>query len=241
MESKIQADKVLKYKPKDTIITYGDSKPILYALGLGFSTDPMKEEDFKFTYELADGFTTFPTFSTAVDKFSTFEELDECPGFPKYNKNELLHGEQTTRIVNPLPISGSVLIKKKFEDIQDKGKGALLIASYSIYDAENPEKLYAFNTSRFYIRGLGGFGYKGTYPGLRFPKIAKTKKPDAVWEYKIREDQGILYRLNGDRNPHNIDPKKAAEGNFKRPLLQGHCYYGMTARAVYEHFCKGDA
>ena len=104
MESKLDPVQVLNYKPKDVIISYSDSKPILYALGIGFSSDPLKEEDFKFTYELAHGFTTFPTFSSVVDIFALFDQLAECPGFPKFNESLLLHGEQSTQILNPLPV-----------------------------------------------------------------------------------------------------------------------------------------
>ena len=32
----------------------------------------------------------------------------------------------------------------------------------------------------------------------------------------------------------------AALGNFERPILHGLCFYGITARAVYEKFCNGE-
>lgn len=107
-------------------------------------------------------------------------------------------------------------------------------------DADNHDKVYAENVGRYFLRGLGGFGDKGTYPSLRFPKIAKDRKPDAIWEQKVREDQAILYRLSGDFNPLHIDPKMAALGNFDRPILHGLCFYGISARGVYERFCNGE-
>lgn len=94
--------------------------------------------------------------------------------------------------------------------------------------------MYAENVGRYFLRGLGGFGDKGTYPSVKFPKIAKDKKPDAVVEKVVRPDQAILYRLSGDRNELHIDPKMAAKGGFQRPILHGLCFYGITARAVFE-------
>lgn len=103
-----------------------------------------------------------------------------------------------------------MLLKRKFEDVQDKESGALLISSTKIVDADDPEKVYSENIGRYFMRGLGGFGDKGTFPSIKFPKIAKDRKPDAVSEQKIRPDQAILYRLSGDRNPLHIDKAMAA-------------------------------
>ncbi len=172
--------------------------------------------------------------------FSLFKEFDMCPGFPSFNKMNLLHGEQTTRIISPIPPSGSAISKRAFLDVQDKKKGALLIVEQTLSDVENPKQVYAINESRYFIRGLGGFGDKGKLASLKYPKIPKDRKPDAVFTHYVRPDQAILYRLSGDRNPLHIDPSMAAKGNFPRPILHGLCFYGISARAVYEHFCGED-
>ena len=106
-------------------------------------------------------------------------------------------------------------------------------------DAET-KTVYAKNTMRIFIRGLGGFGDKGVIPPLKFSPIPASVKPTAVFEYKTRADQAFLYRLNGDRNPLHVSPDMAAMGNFKRPILHGLCFYGVSARAVYESFCGGN-
>ncbi len=93
---------------------------------------------------------------------------------------------------------------------------------------------------RIFIRGIGGFGDKGTVPSLKFPKLAPGTKPTAEYEHKTRPDQAFLYRLNGDRNPLHVSPDMAAMGNFERPILHGLCFYGISARAVYEKFCNGE-
>lgn len=151
----------------------------------------------------------------------------------------LLHGEQTTEQFQPLPTTGKVINMPKIEDIQDKGKGALLIVSVSTVDAETKE-LYAKNTMRIFIRGLGGFGDKGTFPSLKFPKMPASREPAGEFTYTTRPDSAFLYRLNGDRNPLHVSPDMAAMGNFERPILHGLCFYGISARGVYEKFCNGD-
>ena len=91
------------------------------------SRDPLKDlDDFKYTYELHEDFTTFPTFSTVTMRTDIFSALMNCPGIPKFNPMMLLHGEQKTEIFHPLPPSGSIKNRIKLADIQDKGKGAVL-------------------------------------------------------------------------------------------------------------------
>ena len=97
--------------------TVTDKEAMLYALGLGFSTDPLREDDYKFTYELADGFTTFPTFSCVAQKFDLFKGLLTTPGLPRFNPMMLLHGEQTTEVLAPMPPTCKLLIQPKTEDI----------------------------------------------------------------------------------------------------------------------------
>jgi acyl dehydratase len=38
----------------------------------------------------------------------------------------------------------------------------------------------------------------------------------------------------------HIDPNVAAKANFKRPILHGLCFYGYSARAVFDRFGQGN-
>lgn len=89
---------------------------MLYALGIGFSTDPLYESDFKFTYELSEGFVPFPTVSSVIGNFSLFEDLDKIE-FPKFNKMGLLHGEHSTYCYAPIPVNSKFRLRRVFEDI----------------------------------------------------------------------------------------------------------------------------
>jgi len=89
-----------------------------------------------------------------------------------------------------------------------------------------------------FIRGLGGFGYKGAKTTPLPGKPAK--QPDAVVVEKTVPNQAIIYRLSGDTNPLHIDPNMASMGGFDKPILHGLCFYGMSAKVVCQKFCEGN-
>ena len=88
-----------------------------------------------------------------------------------------------------------------------------------------------------FIRGEGDFG------GERGPSAsfeAPSREPDHQVSYATRDDQALLYRLSGDRNPLHSDPSFAKMGGFDRPILHGLCTYGFTGRALLASLCDGD-
>lgn len=92
--------------------------------------------------------------------------------------------------------------------------------------------------TNLFVRGIGGFGHKGT---IKNSYPAAPKRPaDFCAEEITDESQAFLYRLSGDRNPLHVDPQMSEMGGFKVPILHGLCTYGITARAVYERFHKED-
>ena len=81
------------------------------------------------------------------------------------------------------------------------------------------------------IRGEGGFGGQ---PGQRpvAPEIP-DREPDARVALPTREDQALIYRLSGDRNPLHSDPWFAQNlAGFPKPILHGLCTYGVAGRAL---------
>jgi acyl dehydratase len=90
------------------------------------------------------------------------------------------------------------------------------------------------------IRGEGGFGGQ---PGQRpvAPEIP-DRQPDARVALPTREDQALIYRLSGDRNPLHSDPWFARElAGFPKPILHGLCTYGVAGRALVGELGGGDA
>ncbi len=66
------------------------------------------------------------------------------------------------------------------------------------------------------------------------------RAPDHEVTYATRDDQALLYRLNGDRNPLHSDPTIAKFAGFDKPILHGLCTYGFTGRALLHELCGSD-
>jgi len=161
----------------------------------------------------------------------------DIEGVPKFNPMMILHGEESVYFIKPIESGVKYTVTDKVSDIQDKGKGALLVIDGEIRIAETGEHVCTVQFSLF-IRGLGGFGYKGK--GGKVYPAAPKRASDIEIEDKTEENQAILYRLCNDKNPLHIDPNLAAVGGFDVPILHGLCFFGFTARICQEAFFKED-
>lgn len=216
-----------------TIYQWTDRDTLLYALGVGAGT-----EDLAFTTENSHDIPqqVLPTFAVIC-----------CMGFGaaplvgSFNWGRLLHGSQEVRLLAPLPPSGALSVVAEVADIQDKGAGknAIIMLRARGSDPETGVQI-AETLTTLVIRGDGGFGGQ---PGQRpaapeFP----DREPDARIALPTREDQALLYRLSGDRNPLHSDPWFARElAGFPKPILHGLCTYGFAGRALLRELAGGDA
>ena len=157
----------------------------------------------------------------------------DIPGMPSFNPMQLLHGEESVKSIKPLVPNTKYEVQEKIIDLQDKGKGALLLFDAEIKDLDSQELVSTVRSSLF-IRGIGGFGHKGTVQ-TKYPAAPK-RKPDSVREEVTYKNQAFLYRLCNDRNPLHVDPDMSAMGGFETPILHGLCFKGFTARSVLEQF-----
>jgi acyl dehydratase len=71
--------------------------------------------------------------------------------------------------------------------------------------------------------------------------VVPTRTADLSVDIATSEDQALIYRLNGDRNPLHSDPDVAKRAGFPRPILHGLCTYGITCRAVLQAVLDYDA
>lgn len=170
-----------------------------------------------------------------------------CPAFGaaglvgKFNWAMLLHGSQSIRLHAPLPPAGKLSVVSEVADIQDKGEGknAILVLRGRGTEPDSGQ-LIAETLTTLVIRGEGGFG---GMPGQRpiapeFP----DREPDARIALPTREDQALIYRLSGDRNPLHSDPWFARElAGFPKPILHGLCTYGVSGRALVAELGGGVA
>ena len=215
------------------IYEWTDRDTMLYALGVGAGT-----EDLAFTTENSHDVPqqVLPTFAVIC-----------CTGFAasplvgSFNWGKLLHGSQEIRLSAPLPAAGALSVVAEVADIQDKGEGknAIIMLRSRGSDPATGEQI-AETLTTLVIRGDGGFGGQ---PGQRaaapeFP----DREPDARVALSTREDQALLYRLSGDRNPLHSDPWFAREmAGFEKPILHGLCTYGFAGRALLAELAGGDA
>lgn len=214
------------------LVEWTDRDTMLYALGVGAGT-----ADLSFTTENSHDITqqVLPTYAVicclgfgAAGKIGTF------------NPAKLLHGSQEVRLFAPLPPAGSLSVVSEVADIQDKGEGknAVVMVRARGSDPKTSEPV-AETLATLVIRGAGGFGgAKGQRPPA--PEIP-DRQPDSRTAYPTREDQALIYRLSGDRNPLHSDPWFAALAGFPRPILHGLCSYGFAGRALVAELGGGDA
>lgn len=203
---------------------YTDRDVMLYALGVGATTDELA-----FVYEK--NLKVLPTFAVVP----AFSALMGMVGVLDFNPAMLLHGEQRIDLRGPIPTSGKVTTQGRISAIYDKGSGALVVLDAETKD-EGGAVLFT-NTFGAFIRGEGGFGGERG-PSASSKNVPPERAADHTVEYRTSPDQAALYRLSGDRNPLHIDPDFAKLGGFDRPILHGLCTFGHVGRAVL-HTCGG--
>jgi 3-hydroxyacyl-CoA dehydrogenase/3a,7a,12a-trihydroxy-5b-cholest-24-enoyl-CoA hydratase len=235
----IDVDAALGYEFPETRSSYDERDLSLYALGVGAAQDPLDTKELQYVYELhGEGFRPLPTYGVipalnSVLKMST--EGKQAPGL-NYGLDRVLHGEQYTELLRPLPAKATLRHKGRIKDIFDKGKNALVVTEVTSYDAQTGEPLVRNEITTF-VRGAGGWG------GERGPVTdvpAPERAPDAVITEKTHENQALLYRLSGDWNPLHADPEFARNFGFQKPILHGLCTFGYVGRHVIKAFANGD-
>ena len=229
----IDYDKLMNWRFDPVEQSYAFRDTILYALGLGYSADPLDEAELAFTYE--DGLQALPTMVVVL----------AGPGFVWRNPEmgvdwvKILHGEQSLEIHKPLPTEATVVGQTRIVAIIDKGadKGALIYQERTLTDKATGDHL-ATLTSTTFARGDGGFG--GPEGPTKSIHQLPERAPDQVCELATLPQAALVYRLSGDYNPLHADPKVAASAGFKAPILHGLCTLGVAGHAVLKSCCGYD-
>lgn len=226
---------ILDQKSPAREFTYRDKDVMLYALGVGMGQDPMNEDELAFVYEK--NLKVIPTAATVLAAMSRAAG-GPAPAMPaghrpsQINFLMVVHGEQKVELHKPLPTTGTFTAEGRTVGAYDKGEGkGAVIVNETVWKDDKGEKVATLTGSTF-ARGDGGFG--GPSEGAPEPHVVPTRKADLSVDFTTREDQALLYRLNGDRNPLHSDPDVAKRAGFQRPILHGLCTYGITCRAVLQ-------
>ena len=206
---------------------------ILYALSLGYGTDPLNAADLQFLYE--NRLQAVPAVCNVL-----------ChPGFwlqePCYavDWKKIVHAEQLFTLLQPLPPSGYFRAEHRIIGVQDNGltRGALLHMEKTLY-ADGVASPVAQVRSTLLLRGDGGQGEFGE--SIASPLPMPKRDPDRVAFLSTQPNAALIYRLNGDWNPLHIDVAVAQSAGFSRPILHGLCTMGMACRAVVDQYCDSD-
>lgn len=201
---------------------------ILYALGVGCGRN-----DLQFTTENTKDTPqrTLPTFAVIIGtRGLSYKTLGE------FDHSKMVHGTQAFEIFEEIPVAGEVEIVASVAGIWDKGSAAVIELESECRDVSTNKVLLKTRHSLF-CRGEGGWGGdRGPSASVGYPDRA----PDASVTYKTDEDQALVYRLSGDRNPLHSDPAYARLGGFDQPILHGLCTYGITGRGILSALCDNE-
>ena len=209
--------------------SWDSTDALIYSLGVGCGVN-----DLAFTTENSEGVAqqALPTMAAVLGRPGPglWERLGDI------NWEKLVHAEQAISIERPIPPEGRISTVARLCGIYDKRSGALVEIEYLSCDAADGALIFSTKTSLF-IRGEGGWG------GERGTSIRPTmpdREPDHLVTLRTSNDQALIYRLSGDRNPLHSDPLFATRAGFEKPILHGLCTYGFTGRALVETVCGND-
>jgi acyl dehydratase len=226
----LQAVRNFRFEPVVHSYTLRDS--MLYALGLGYGSNPLDPTQLAFVYE--NQLRSVPSICCVLAH----------PGF--WAKNpifgidwlKMLHGEQSFEIHGPMPPEGTLVGTYEIVAVEDKGagKGAVLHQVKKLSD-QHSGQLLATVRSVLFLRADGGCGSFGHVPEPVEP--LPTTPPSSVYEIATLPQSALIYRLSGDYNPIHVDPDAASKAGFERPILHGLCTLGVATRAILTSFASG--
>jgi acyl dehydratase len=204
---------------------------MLYALGVGFcQADAIDEEELRFVFE--SDLKVVPTAATVIARDPSLLHRSGL------DMRMMVHGEQRLTVHRPMPSAGEIAVTSRVTHCFDKGtgKGAVLLTETDVRLISG-EPLCTLG-STFFARGDGGFGGpQGSGPA---PHPIPDRTPDHRIELPTGQNQALLYRLCGDRNPLHADPRFARAAGFPRPILHGLATYGIMCRGVLKALCNYD-
>ncbi len=156
----IDVDAALGAELDEVRSRYDERDLALYALGVGAGKNPTDSNDLRVVFERnGDGFYALPTYGVVPALNAIFKSMAEgktAPGL-NYGLDRILHGEQYTEVIRPLPLRRELVHKARISDIFDKGKNAIVVTHVDSYDAETGELLVK-NDVAMVVRGAGGWG-----------------------------------------------------------------------------------
>ncbi|WP_050384467.1 MaoC/PaaZ C-terminal domain-containing protein [Bradyrhizobium pachyrhizi] len=233
----INYEQLMVMKSLGQKFSYDDREVMLYAYGIGMGADPIDEEELAFVNEAAATprpLKVVPTFASVAAWGAEPGDVGEM----NLTRAMVLDGERDITFHKPLPTAAHITADSSVLAVYDKGKDkGAVIHLQTVVKSRDGEQLATVMASWF-ARGDGGFG--GPSDGQPAAHQVPSRAPDRVVDISTRPDQGLVYRLCGDRNPLHSDPEYARRAGFRRPILHGLCTYGITCRGVLQTYADYD-
>lgn len=230
--------KVRAFPTVEQSYTWKDSA--LYALAVGYASEPLDERQLKFAYEQGEPQVAAPTMPVVLAT-PGFWVREPDTGIDWVN---MLHGEQNLTIHQPIPPQATVVSRNEVKAIVDKGrnKGALIVQQRVLYNKATGDALATLESQSF-CRGDGGFselgnnGPEGGDPAPAAKPAPPARSPDHVVDLPTLPQSALLYRLCADLNPLHADPKVARAAGFPKPILHGLASFGVVGHALVRACC----
>lgn len=206
-------------------ISWTKTDAMLYAVSVGVGADDPFDR-LEYTTENTEGLElkALPSLCVVLSGGAPF------PSYGEIDKSKLLHAEQSIEWHQPLPPEGEAVVTRTIEDLLDKGSAAIAVMKTE-FQTPLGDPLCTVRSTAF-IREHGGFGGKR---GTSTPWEAPDRAPDFEFTQQTTINQALIYRLNSDRNPLHSDPKFAARGGLKTPILHGLCTFGHAVQGLIKH------
>ena len=230
LTQRFSAERLLARRFPDVQQTYGPRDCILYALGIGFGTDPLDRSELPFVFE-----------EPRLEVVPSMALVLASPGFwardaeTGIDWRRLLHAESEVLLHRALPPGGTVHARTRVTQVIDKGaeKGALIYAERIVRD-QSEVPIATVRTTSF-ARSNGGCG--GSTAPQPAPHALPSRPAELCVDSPIDRRAALLYRLSGDPNPLHADPAVAAAAGFDRPILHGLCTLGIAVRVLLRAYC----
>jgi acyl dehydratase len=227
----IDYDALLATSVSDEPFQYTEKDAMLYAMGVGFGSDPLDHRELPYVLELR-GLRTVPSMASML---MSAKLLDDCG----WDRSKVLHGEQRLELYRPLPPTANLLANHRVAAVYDLGAklGAKILVESEARLARDDTVLFSLG-STLIARGDGDFDAPAGAGPL--PHKLPKREPDLSCDLATRPDQALLFRLSGDFNPLHADPVYARRAGFDAPILHGRCTYGIACHAILKTICDYD-
>jgi acyl dehydratase len=227
----LNLDAISNFRFETVTHTYSRKDTILYALGLGYGSEPTDPAQLAFVYE--DNLRAVPSMCCVLAHPGMWVRTPDLG----IDWLKILHGEQSFEIHNPLSPESTVVGTHEIVAVEDKGagKGAILHQIKRLNDKASGQ-LLATVRSVLFMRGDGGCGGFGEVPEPARPLPEST--PSSTCEISTLPQSALIYRLSGDYNPIHADPAAAVKAGFEAPILHGLCTFGVATRALLSTFAN---